>query len=302
MGNPLLRDFNSKHNDRSAAPQTQYGQAPQYGQAQYGQSAQYGQNAQYGQAPQYGQTMQNGQQYGQAPSAEQMQGWYNSPSASAEQTGRMTLDDVIMRTSLTLGTVIVMAAVGWMIPMLAFPAMLVGLVLGLVNAFKREPSPVLIMLYAVAQGLFVGGISGIFQQLYPGIVLQAVIGTIGVFVAVLVLYRMRILRTSPRLTKIVVVAMIGYLVFALANLGLSMFAGFNVRSDVQIFGIPLGVFIGAIAILLAAYSLVMDFENIENGIGRVARKYAWSAAFGLTVTLIWLYVEILRILALLQQD
>ncbi|NHU85315.1 Bax inhibitor-1/YccA family protein [Kocuria sp. JC486] len=281
MGNPLLRDFSSKH----SAPA-----APQYGQAPYGQQ-------QYGQAPQYGQ-----QQYGQAPSAEQMQGWYDSPAASGEQTGRMTLDDVIMRTSLTLGTVIVFAVVGWMFPVLAFPAALVGLVLGLVNSFKREPSVPLIMLYAVAEGLFVGGISGIFQNVYPGIVLQAVIGTIGVFVAVLALYRMRILRTSPRLTKIVIVAMIGYLVFALANFGLSMFAGFNVRSDIEIFGIPLGVFIGGIAILLAAYSLVMDFESIERGIGRVARKYAWSAAFGLTVTLIWLYVEILRILSLLQQD
>ncbi|KAA9394627.1 Bax inhibitor-1/YccA family protein [Kocuria coralli] len=268
MSNPLLRDFNSKHTTPPAAPQ-------------YGQQ---------------------GGQYGQAPSAEQMQGWYEAPAASAEQTGRMTLDDVVMRTSLTLGTVIVFAVIGWAVPMLAFPAMIVGLVLGLVNAFKREPSPVLIMAYAVAQGLFVGGISGIFQSIYPGIVVQAVIGTIGVFAVVLVLYRLRILRTSPRLTKIVVAAMIGYLVFGLVNLGLSMFAGFNVRSDVEIFGLPLGVVIGGIAILLAAYSLVMDFENIEHGIGRIARKYAWSAAFGLTVTLIWLYLEILRILSLLQQD
>lgn len=241
-------------------------------------------------------------QYGQAPSAEQMNSWYNSPAASAEQTGRMTLDDVIMRTSLTLGTVIVTAVAGWMFPAVALPAMLVGLVLGLVNAFKREPSPALIMLYAVAQGLFMGGISAVFQQIYPGVVLQAVIGTVGVFAAVLTLYRLRILRTSPRLTKIVVVAMIGYLVFSLVNLGLSMFTGFNVRSDIELFGIPLGVFIGGIAILLAAYSLVMDFENIEQGIGRSPRKYAWSAAFGLTATLIWLYVEILRVLALFQQD
>lgn len=275
MSNPMLRDFDNKH-DGSLRP------------------GQYGQN---------GQVHTYGDRQDQAPTPEQLQAQYDRPSASAVQTGRMTLDDVVMRTSMTLGTVIALAVVGWFVPVLAIPGAIIGLVLGLVNAFKREPSPALILAYAAAQGLFLGGLSMIMEQTtYNGIVLQAVLGTIGVFVVVLVLTRLGVLRTSPALTKIVLVAMLGYLVFGLTNLGLSVFAGFNMRSDVEIFGLPLGVVIGGIAILLASYSLVMDFENIRDGIGRVASKYAWSAAFGLTVTLVWLYVEILRILALLSNN
>lgn len=275
MSNPMLRDFDGKH-DGSLQP------------------GQYGQN---------GQVHTYGDRQAQAPSAEQLQAQYDRPAAGAAQTGRMTLDDVVMRTSMTLGTVVALAVVGWFVPVLAIPGAIVGLVLGLVNAFKREPSPALILSYAAAQGLFLGGLSMIMEQTaYSGIVLQAVLGTVGVFVVVLVLTKVGVLRTSPALTKIVLVAMLGYLVFGLVNLGLSVFAGFNMRSDVEIFGLPLGVVIGGIAILLASYSLVMDFENIRDGIGRVASKYAWSAAFGLTVTLIWLYVEILRILSLLSNN
>lgn len=274
MSNPMLRDFERK---QTAGPQ-----AGQY--QQNGQTRSYGQQA-------------------QAPSPADLKGMYDSPAAGPAQTGRMTMDDVVMRTAMTLGAVIAFAVVGWFVPALAIPGAIVGFVLGLVNAFKREPSPVLIMIYAAAEGLFLGGLSMIMEQTaYNGIVMQAVLGTVGVFAVVLVLTKMGILRTSPVLTKIVLVAMLGYLVFGLVNLGLSLFAGFNMRSDVEIFGLPLGVVIGGIAILLAAYSLVMDFENIRDGIGRVASKYAWSAAFGLTVTLIWLYVEILRILSLLSNN
>lgn len=267
--------------------------------------------AQKGARPQQGQYEQNGRIYdyaggaGQTATADKLQGMYDQPTAGPAQTGRMTMTDVVMRTSMTLGAVIVMAVVGWYVPALAVPGAIIGLVLGLVNAFKREPSPVLIMAYAAAEGAFLGGLSMMMEaSAYQGIVVQAVIGTLGVAAVVLVLNQLGILRSSPVLTKIVLVAMLGYLVFGLVNLGLSVFAGFNMRSDVSIPGtdLPLGLLIGAIAILLASYSLVLDYENIRNGIGRVPAKYAWSAAFGLTVTLIWLYVEILRILALFNSN
>lgn len=276
MSNPMLRDFGT---DKGARPQ----------------QGQYEQN---------GRIHDYGQGAGQVATADKLQGMYDQPSAGPAQTGRMTMTDVVMRTSMTLGAVIVMAVVGWYIPALALPGMIIGLVLGLVNAFKREPSPVLIMTYAAAEGAFLGGLSMIMESSYPGIVIQAVLGTIGVAVVVLILNQLGILRSSPVLTKIVLVAMLGYLVFGLVNLGLSVFAGFNMRYDVMIPGtnLPMGLLIGALAILLASYSLVLDYENIRNGIGRVASKYAWSAAFGLTVTLIWLYVEILRILAIFNSN
>ncbi|GAA1611389.1 Bax inhibitor-1/YccA family membrane protein [Leucobacter chromiireducens] len=216
----------------------------------------------------------------------------------------MTYENTISKTVMLFIIVLALGAVGWFFPILALPGAIAGLVLGLVNAFKKEPSVPLIVSYAAAQGLFLGGISGIFEAQWPGIVSQAVIGTLAVFGVTLLLFRSGKVRTSPRMTKMVLIAMVGYLVFSVVNMIL-MWTGVN--SDpwglrgVQLFGIPLGVIIGALAIFLAAYSLVMDFELIQNGVrNRVPEKWAWSAAFGLMVTLIWLYVEILRLLAILR--
>ena len=234
-------------------------------------------------------------------SPEQLERMYNAPAAGPAQTGRMSYDDVVMRTGLVLACVIAAAVAGWMVPALAFPGALVGLVLGLVNSFKREPSPVLIILYALAEGLFLGGVSGIFEARYPGIVIQAVIGTLAVFVSVLVLYKTGVLRATPRVTKFFMVALMAYAIFALVNLGTSLLGGFDMRSEVSVMGIPLGLIVGAVAILLAVYSFVLDFENISDGVARgIPQKAAWTAAFGLTVTLIWTYVEILRLLSIIR--
>ena len=216
----------------------------------------------------------------------------------------MTYENTISKTVMLFLIVLAFGAVGWFVPILALPAAFIGLVLGLVDAFTKVPSVPLIVLYAVFQGVFLGGISGIFESQWSGIVSQAIIGTLIVFAVVLLLFRSGKVRTSPRATKIFMVAIIGYAAFSLINVVL-MWTGVN--SDpwgmygAKIFGIPLGVVIGGLAILLASYSLVMDFELIQNGVkNRVPEKWAWSAAFGLMVTLIWLYVEILRILAILR--
>ncbi|WP_125099129.1 Bax inhibitor-1/YccA family protein [Leucobacter chromiireducens] len=224
------------------------------------------------------------------------------PPVIAPSDQPMTYENTISKTVLLFLTVLAFGAVGWFVPVLALPGAIAGLVLGLVNSFKKEPSVPLIVLYAVAQGLFLGGISGYFEAQWPGIVSQAVIGTLSVFGVTLLLFRSGKVRTSPRMTKIVLIAMVGYLVFSVINLVL-MLTGvtpgmFGARS-IEVFGMPLGVVIGLLAVFLAAYSLVMDFELIQNGVrNRVPEKWAWSAAFGLMVTLIWLYVEILRLLAI----
>ena len=216
----------------------------------------------------------------------------------------MTYENTISKTVMLFLIVLATGAVGWFMPVLALPAAIIGLVLGLVNSFKKEPSVPLIVLYAVFQGLFLGGISGVFEAQWAGIVSQAVIGTLAVFGVTLLLFRSGKVRTSPKMTKMVLIAMVGYAVFSLVNFIL-MITGVNQDPwglrGATIFGIPLGVVIGLLAIFLAAYSLVMDFELIQNGVrNRVPEKWAWSAAFGLMVTLIWLYVEILRILAILR--
>lgn len=223
----------------------------------------------------------------------------------------MTYENTIQKTVLLFVIVLITGAAGWVIaptfPAIMFIGAIVGLALGLVNAFKREPSPVLIVLYAAAQGLFLGGISGFYEAQWPGIVSQAVIGTFAVFGLTLLLFANGKVRTSPRMTKIVLIAMGGYLIFSLINMVLMMTGvskdPWGLGTGVKVFGIPLGIIVGVLAVLLAAYTLVMDFELIQNGVrNKVPSRWGWQAAFGLTVTLIWLYIEILRIIAIFRSN
>ncbi|MHA7271584.1 Bax inhibitor-1/YccA family protein [Arthrobacter sp. HLT1-20] len=239
-------------------------------------------------------------------SAAQLQDMYSKPSANASQTGRMSYDDVIMKTVFTLGLVLVGAALGWMAPILMWPGMIVGLVLGLVNSFKKEPSPALILAYAVFEGMFLGALTGVLEAQFPGIAIQALLGTLSVFLVTLVLFRNAKVRATPKMTRFFIIAMAGYALFSLVNFFLMIFNvtttpwGIN-GMDIPGTNIPFGVVIGLLAIGLAAFSLIVDFTSIEQGVQRgVPAKYSWTAAFGLTVTLVWLYVEILRLLAILR--
>ncbi|GAA2726907.1 Bax inhibitor-1/YccA family protein [Cellulomonas aerilata] len=236
-----------------------------------------------------------------------LEGMYNAPTATTAQTGRLTYDDVIVKAGGLLAVVVVAAAATWaLVPQtLLFPVMivgaLVGFVLGLVNSFKTNPSPALILAYGVAEGAFIGGISEIYSGLYQGIVLQAVLATMATFVACLVLFRSGKVRVTPKFTRWLMVAMVGYLVFSLVNVLLMVF---NVGGE-GMFG-PLrggflGVLVGLFAVGLAAAMLIVDFDSIKRGVEQGApAKFAWTAAFGLVVTLIWMYLEFLRLLAILR--
>ena len=240
---------------------------------------------------------------GQSMSPDQLANMYQQPSATPADTGRMTYASVINRSAVVFGLIALGAIIGWTVfnPILYFGAALIGLVTGLVNAFKREPSPALISVYAAAQGVFLGGLSRMFDSMAPGVAFQAILATLSVFAVVLALFRSGKVRATPKMTRIVLVAMVGYLVFSLVNFVL-MITGvvdgvFGLRSGV------LGIAIGIIAVLLASYSLVMDFTAIEEGVRAGApERYSWTAAFGLAATMIWMYVEILRILAIFSQD
>ncbi|MCV7572332.1 Bax inhibitor-1/YccA family protein [Micrococcus luteus] len=289
MANPVM-------NSQNFQQQMQGGGQAQPGWYRGGtQSAQspYGQQDPSGRAQAFG-AGQAAQDYAHQQSMEDA---FRAPAASPEHTGRMTYNDVVGKTGLMLVLVVVAGAVGWFSPGLMIVGAIAGLVLGLVNSFKREPSPVLIMLYALAEGLFLGGISAVFEASYPGIVVQAVLGTLSVFAVMLALYTSGKFRPTPRMTKIVMTAMLGYLVFMLVNLVLTWTGIANLRTG------GLGLIIGALAVLLAAYSLTMDFEMAAVGVKNGApQKYSWSVAFGLTVTLVWLYIEILRILSILRSN
>ncbi|MDQ0870020.1 putative YccA/Bax inhibitor family protein [Arthrobacter sp. V1I9] len=298
-GNPIFngRSFRGA-TQAPPVPQAPYGQQP-YGQAPYGQQP-YGQ-APYGQAP-YGQ-----QGYGQQPMTdEQLQQMYNQPAAGPADTGRMTFDDVIVKTTLCLGAVIVGAAVTLTVGLgLASLLMIVGalggFVLALVNTFKKQPSPALILAYAALEGLFLGGLTRILDTQYPGVGLQAVVGTLSVFAVTLLLFKSGKVRATPKAMRFFMIAIAGYALFSVVNL-IMMLTGvtqepFGLRSGI------IGVLIGVFAIGLAAFSLIMDFTSIEAGVRSGApQRFSWTAAFGLTVTLVWLYVEIIRLLAILRGD
>jgi uncharacterized YccA/Bax inhibitor family protein len=229
------------------------------------------------------------------------------PAATPGQTGRMTVEDTIIKTILAFAVLLVGAAVGWTFasPLVMIVGLVGGLVLGLVNTFKKVPSPGLIIAYAVLQGIFVGAISMVFNSMWDGIVTQAVIGTLGVIGLTLFLFLSGRFRSSARMTKIVTVAMVGYLVYQIVNMiliatGVTGEAQFGL-SSANIMGIPLGLIIGVVVVFLAAYSLVLDFESIQIGAQRgVPAVYAWQGAFGILVTVVWLYLEILRMIAIVR--
>ena len=297
-GNPI---FNGK-SFRGATQAPPVPQAP-YGQASYGQP--FGQQG-YGQQP-YGQAPYGQQGYGQQPMTdEQLRQMYNQPAAGPADTGRMTFDDVIVKTAACLAVLLVGAGVTLFVGMeLASMLMIVGalggFVLALVNTFKKQPSPALILAYAGLEGLFLGGLTRVLDNMYPGVGLQAVIGTLSVFTVTLLLFKSGKVRATPKAMKFFMIALVGYALFSVVNL-VMMLTGltsepFGLRSGI------IGVVIGILAIGLAAFSLVMDFTSIEAGVRSGApQRFSWTAAFGLTVTLVWLYVEIIRLLAILRGD
>ena len=228
---------------------------------------------------------------------------YDAPTATTRETGRLTYDDVIVKTGGLLALLVVVGAATWVVaPQLWIVGMVVGLVLGLVNAFKKNPSPVLITLYAAAQGVFLGGISAFYETMWDGVVPQAVLATVSVFATALVLFRSGKVRVTPKFRRAVLIGIVGYLVFSLVNLGLMFFVGSDgpfgpLRSG------GLGIIVGLVAVGLAAASLIMDFDSIKRGVeAGVPAKFAWAAAFGLIVTLVWLYLEFLRLLAILRGE
>ena len=240
-------------------------------------------------------------------SAQQLDEIYNRSSAPAEGE-TMTVENTIVKTVISFILLLAGAAIGWItapaVPLLWIGAAIVAFVLALVNIFKKEPSAPLILAYAAAEGVFIGGISAFYEAMWPGVVVQAVIATLVVVGVTLALFASGKIRASAKATKVFLIAMVGYLVFSLVNIGIMIFGGaggnpWGLRGSVEIFGIPLGVILGVFVVILAAYSLVLDFDFIQRGVNNKApAKYGWTGAFGIMVTVVWLYLELLRMFAI----
>jgi uncharacterized YccA/Bax inhibitor family protein len=236
------------------------------------------------------------------PTPGQLQDHFSIPDATPDQMERMTYQDTIFKTLAGFAVLLVGAAIGWVFPLLAIVGLVAGLVLALVNIFKKKPSPGLILAYAFAEGLLVGGVSMFFSRVSDGIVPMALLGTLGVVGVTLALFANGKVRVSKRATKIFLVATLGYLAFSLINVVLMMTgvtSSFGGLRGIEILpGIPLGIPLGILVVLLAAYSLVMDFDYIQQGVRTgQPRIYGWTGAFGIIVTVVWLYLEILRLLS-----
>lgn len=265
-------------------------------------------------APQYGQQQGFGQQpyqaYPQQGGFGGPQGpWTNAPAPSAQTgQGRMTLDDVITKTAVTIGILVVTAALAWnFVPdSLYFPAMILSAVVGLIAvvlvSVRRTVSPPLVIVYAAVEGVFIGMISKVFESYYTGIVAQAVVATFFAAGATLAAYKIFRIRVTAKFTKIVMISTIAFaglmlvnFIFAIAGIG-------NVRGGIVGPVSGFSILISLVAIVLAVLNLVLDFDYVERGVemGAPANE-SWRAAFGLTVTMVWLYIELLRLISYIRR-
>lgn len=222
------------------------------------------------------------------------------------------MDDVVIRTASTLGVLVVTAALAWaLLPVddanisrsygIGIGAALIGMVLALVQSFKRKPTPALILSYAAFEGVFLGVVSSVVDnRIADGAAMQAVIGTMAVFAGVLIAYKAGWIRVNRRFYGFVMAAALGFVFLMMVNLLFAVFGGgdgLGFRSG------ALGVVFGIVGIILGACFLALDFKQVEDGLAYGApREEAWFAAFGLTLTLVWIYLEFLRLIAILNSN
>ncbi len=238
-----------------------------------------------------------------------------APDTQYAPTARMTIDSVVQKTAMTLGLVVLTAALTWVFigdvagsnenlakaGALATGGAIIGLVLAMVNSFKKVVSPGLVLAYAAVEGVFVGGFSKIIATWVGAegfsVVVQAVLGTFFAFGATLAAYKFFNIQVTAKFRRVFTIALMGFVGLLLLNFVLSFFnADFGLRSMGG-----LGLIIGIVALVFGVISLILDFDMVEKGIAAgLDERESWRAAFGLTVTLVWVYIELLRILAILR--
>lgn len=227
-------------------------------------------------------------------------GYYPAPPTAADRP--MTIDDVVTKTAITLGTAIVVGGATMVLPVPGWAsllALLVGFGLSMVIIFRQSSNPALILSYSAAEGVFLGAVTKVINYLVPGVALQAIVGTAAVFAVMLVVYRTGAVRVTPRLTKWIIGATAGAVALMLFNLVMSLF---HVDTGIRGNG-PLAIVVSLLFIGIGAFNLLLDFDQADRAIRSGApARFAWYIAFGLMVTLVWLYLEILRLLASLQRN
>lgn len=222
-------------------------------------------------------------------------------------TEKMTLSGTVNKSLILIFIVFMAGAFTWdlafpegqntlpVIPIWLYGTIFGALIVAIILVMKKELAPYLAPTYAVLEGSALGIISAFFESLYPGIVVDAVIGTVGVFVALLLVYKSGLIKVTENFKLGVVAATGGIFLIYLVDIIMGFFGNsISFIHNSSMFGIGFSVFV----IIIAALNLVLDFDFIERGVERGAPKFMeWYAAFGLLVTIVWLYLEILRLLA-----
>ena len=229
---------------------------------------------------------------------------FSNYTIAGDQTSVMTIQGTVNKSFLLVLLVVLSASYTWKLmaegnTTVMMPLMIVGVIGGLITAlisvFKKTWTPVTAPVYAVLQGLFLGGISAMFNAQYPGIVIQAVALTFGTMFGLLFAYKSGLIKVTENFKLGVIAATGGIAIAYFFSFILGMFGiniGFMHNNG------PLGIIISLVIVVVAALNLVLDFDFIEQGAASGAPKYMeWYAAFGLLVTLVWLYLEILRLLS-----
>jgi len=240
------------------------------------------------------------------------------PAQAPVTTGPMTIDSVVQKTAITLGVVILAAAATWiMTPDIAtattaedlaplYLAVMIGSFgafgLSLVNSFKRVISPPLVIAFAVLEGVALGGLSKVFESAFPqaeGLVTQAVVGTFAAFGGTLAAYKFFNIQVGNKFRTFVVAAMFGMVALGLFEFVLGMFS-----SELGLFGFGgVGLLFSIAGLVLGIFMLILDFDFVEQGIAnQIPERESWRAAFGMTVSLVWIYTNLLRILAIFSQE
>ena len=238
-----------------------------------------------------------------------------SGTVVSRDAGAMTLNGTVNKTGILLLLSVLTAAFAWTqsvvtgpdgtamvapgVTIYALGGAIGGFILAMVTVFKKTWSPVTAPLYALVEGFFLGAISALYSHLYEGIVFQAVGLTFGTLAALLLAYRSGLIKATENFKLGVVAATGGIALLYLINIGMRAF-GFGGMGFIHDSGL-IGIAFSGFVVVIAALNLVLDFDFIENGVEKGAPKYMeWYAAFGLLVTLVWLYLEILRLLSKLQ--
>ncbi len=251
--------------------------------------------------PAYGSPAETGQWQGGAP--------------SGLDTRPMTIDSVVQKTAITLGVVVLVAAATWVLTgdlddastlrslyLLSMVGAFGGFALSMVNSFKRVVSPALVIAYAALEGLFVGAFSKVIEGYFNsdgngGLVIGAVVGTFGAVAGTLAAYKFFDIQVGSRFRKWAVAAMFGFVAVALLDFVLGIF-----HADLGLNGFGgAGLLFSILGLGLGVIMLILDFDFVERGIAAgLPERESWRAAFGLTVTIIWIYIQLLKILAILR--